>query len=45
LLADAAGKIHRFVGTARDVTAQKEAEEKVAEHLAEAESARAESDV
>jgi PAS domain S-box-containing protein len=41
---DAAGKIHRLVGTARDVTAQKEAEDKVAEHLAEAESARAESD-
>src|ERR1700728_4123136 len=38
---DAAGKIHRLVGTARDVTAQKEAEDKVAEHLAEAESARA----
>lgn len=41
---DAAGKIHRLVGTARDVTAQKEAEDKVAEHLAAAESARAESD-
>jgi PAS domain S-box-containing protein len=41
---DAAGKIHRLVGTARDFTAQKEAEDKVAEHLAEAESARAESD-
>ncbi len=41
---DAAGKIHRLVGTARDITAQKEAEDKVAEHLAEAESARAESD-
>ena len=41
---DAAGKIHRLVGTARDVTAQKEAEDKVAEHLATAESARAESD-
>src|ERR1700677_1163575 len=41
---DAAGTIHRLVGTARDVTAQKEAEDKVAEHLAEAESARAESD-
>jgi PAS domain S-box-containing protein len=41
---DAAGKVHRLVGTARDVTAQKEAEDKVAEHLAEAESARAESD-
>src|SRR3984957_10627233 len=41
---DAANKIHRLVGTARDVTAQKEAEDKVAEHLATAESARAESD-
>jgi PAS domain S-box-containing protein len=41
---DTAGKIHRLVGTARDVTAHKEAEDKVAEHLAEAESARAESD-
>src|ERR1700728_2068447 len=41
---DAANKIHRLVGTARDVTAQKEAEDKVAEHLAAAESARAESD-
>src|ERR1700728_3029843 len=41
---DAAGKIHRLVGTARDVTAQKEAEDKVAEHLATAESARTESD-
>src|SRR6202167_5678146 len=41
---DAAGKIHRLVGTARDITAQKEAEDKVAEHLAAAESARAESD-
>jgi PAS domain S-box-containing protein len=41
---DAAGKIQRLVGTARDITAQKEAEDKVAEHLAAAESARAESD-
>ena len=41
---DAAGKIHRLVGTVREITAQKEAEEKVAEHLATAESARAESD-
>ncbi|MBZ5666489.1 MAG: PAS domain S-box protein [Acidobacteriia bacterium] len=41
---DTAGKIHRLVGTARDITAQKGAEDKVAEHLAEAESARAESD-
>lgn len=41
---DPAGKIRRLVGTARDVTAQKEAEDKVAEHLAAAESARAESD-
>jgi len=41
---DVAGNIHRLVGTARDITAQKEAEDKVAEHLAEAESARAESD-
>jgi PAS domain S-box-containing protein len=41
---DAAGKIHRLVGTAREITAQKEAEDKVAEHLAEAESARSESD-
>ncbi len=32
---DAAGTIHRLVGTARDVTAQKEAEDKVAEHLAD----------
>jgi len=41
---DAAGKIHRLVGSAQEVTAQKEAEEKVAEHLAAAEDARAESD-
>jgi PAS domain S-box-containing protein len=41
---DAAGKIHRLVGTVREITAQKEAEDKVAEHLATAESARAESD-
>jgi PAS domain S-box-containing protein len=41
---DATGKIQRLVGTARDITAHKEAEDKVAEHLAEAESARAESD-
>jgi PAS domain S-box-containing protein len=41
---DAAGKILRLVGTAQEITAQKEAEEKVAEHLASAESARAESD-
>jgi PAS domain S-box-containing protein len=41
---DAAGKIHRLVGTVREITAQKEAEDKVAEHLAAAESARAESD-
>jgi PAS domain S-box-containing protein len=41
---NAAGTIHRLVGTARDITAQKEAEYKVAEHLAAAESARAESD-
>jgi len=41
---DAAGNIHRLVGTVREVTAQKEAEQKVAEHLAAAESARAESD-
>src|ERR1700689_4932484 len=41
---DAAGKIHRLVGTVQEITAQKEAEEKVAEHLAAAESARAESD-
>ena len=41
---DAAGTIHRLVGTVREITAQKEAEDKVAEHLAEAESARAESD-
>src|ERR1700691_5112809 len=41
---DVAGKIHRLVGTARDITGQKEAEDKVAKHLAEAESARAESD-
>src|ERR1700677_111320 len=34
---DVGGKIHRLGGTARDFTAQKEAEEKVAEHLAEAE--------
>src|ERR1700721_1356001 len=30
---NAAGKIQRLVGTARDVTVQKEAEDKVAEHL------------
>src|ERR1700678_2176398 len=41
---DAAGKIHRLVGTVREITAQKEAEDKVAEHLSTAESARAESD-
>jgi PAS domain S-box-containing protein len=41
---DTAGKIHRLVGTVREITAQKEAEDKVAEHLAAAESARAESD-
>jgi len=41
---DAAGRIYRLVGTAREITAQKEAEDKVAEHLAAAESARAESD-
>ena len=41
---DAAGKIYRLVGTVQEITAQKEAEEKVAEHLAAAESARAESD-
>jgi PAS domain S-box-containing protein len=41
---DAAGKIYRLVGTAQEITAQKEAEEKVAEHLVTAESAREESD-
>jgi len=41
---DGAGKIQRLVGTAQEITTQKEAEEKVAEHLAAAESARAESD-
>ncbi len=41
---DTAGKIYRLVGTVQEITAQKEAEEKVAEHLAAAESARAESD-
>lgn len=41
---DAAGKILRLVGTAQEITAQKEAEEKVAEHLAAVESAKAESD-
>ena len=41
---DAAGKIYRLVGTTQEITAQKEAEDKVAEHLATAESARAESD-
>lgn len=34
----------RLIGTARDITAHKEAEDKVAEHLAKGESAKAESD-
>ena len=38
------GRIYRLVGTAQEVTALKEAEEKIAKHLASAESARAESD-
>jgi hypothetical protein len=41
---DDAGRIYRLVGTAQDITALKEAEEKIAKHLAAAESARAESD-
>ncbi len=41
---DSADKIYRLVGTAQEITAQKEVEERVAEHLATAESARAESD-
>ena len=41
---DDAGRIYRLVGTAQEITALKEAEEKIAKHLAAAESARAESD-
>ena len=41
---DNAGRIYRLVGTAQEITALKEAEEKIAKHLASAESARAESD-
>ena len=41
---DGSGRIYRLVGTVREITAQKEAEDKIAEHLATAESARAESD-
>jgi len=41
---DDAGRIYRLVGTAQEITALKEAEEKIAKHLASAESARAESD-
>ena len=41
---DDAGRIYRLVGTAQEITALKEAEEKTAKHLASAESARAESD-
>jgi len=41
---DGEGRIWRLVGTARDVTAQKQAEEQVASHLALAESAWAESE-
>jgi PAS domain S-box-containing protein len=41
---DDAGRIYRLVGTAQEVTALKEAEEKIAKHLVAAESARAESD-
>lgn len=38
------GRLYRLVGTAQDITAQKQAEEQVATNLALAESARAESD-
>jgi PAS domain S-box-containing protein len=41
---DDAGRIYRLVGTVQEITALKEAEEKIAKHLAAAESARAESD-
>jgi PAS domain S-box-containing protein len=41
---DDEGRIYRLVGTAQEITALKEAEEKIAKHLASAESARAESD-
>jgi PAS domain S-box-containing protein len=41
---DGTGRIYRLVGTTQEITALKEAEEKVAKHLAAAESARAESD-
>jgi PAS domain S-box-containing protein len=41
---DGEGRIWRLVGTAQDVTAQKQAEEQVASHLALAESAWAESE-
>ena len=41
---DGEGRIGRLVGTAQDVTAQKQAEEQVASHLALAESAWAESE-
>lgn len=41
---DAQGRICRLVGTVQEVTAQKKAEDKVASHLAVAESAWAESD-
>jgi len=41
---DAKGRIRRLVGTVQEITAQKKAEDKVANHLAVAESAWAESD-
>lgn len=40
---DDAGRIYRLVGTVQEITALKEAEEKIAKHLAAAESAWAES--
>jgi PAS domain S-box-containing protein len=41
---DDTGRIYRLVGTTQEITALKEAEEKIAKHLAATESARAESD-
>ena len=41
---NAAGKIRRLVGTALEITAQKQAEDQVARNLATAEAARAEAD-
>ena len=41
---DAAGVVHRLVGTAQDITARKSAEEQMARNLALAESASAEAD-